>query len=132
METTVGRVIFNDHLPKEIRDEARCRAALRQRPVEEEGLGTGGAILLPALWSRYYRRDAGRIKKLGFLYATRAGISIGIDDLVVPGKSQAWSSKAEKEVVEVEKQYQEGAITKGERYNKVIAIWSKVTNKVGR
>jgi DNA-directed RNA polymerase subunit beta' len=70
------------------------------------------------------------IKTLGFLYATKAGISIGIDDLVVPLNKATLVNAAEKEVIEVEKQYQEGAITHGERYNKVIAIWSKVTDDV--
>src|SRR5579885_1448715 len=70
------------------------------------------------------------IKDLGFLYATKAGISIGIDDLVVPSSKEALVEAAEKEVIEVEKQYQEGAITHGERYNKVIAIWSNVTDRL--
>jgi DNA-directed RNA polymerase subunit beta' len=70
------------------------------------------------------------IKNLGFLYATRAGISIGIDDMVVPASKPALVKDAEKQVIEVQQQYQEGAITHGERYNKIIEIWSKVTEKV--
>ncbi|HEY8309632.1 MAG TPA: DNA-directed RNA polymerase subunit beta', partial [Gemmatimonadaceae bacterium] len=67
---------------------------------------------------------------LGFLYATRAGISIGIDDMVVPSEKAGLVREAEKEVVAVESQYQDGAITHGERYNKIIEIWSRVTEKV--
>ncbi len=70
------------------------------------------------------------VKKLGFLYATRAGISIGIDDMVVPGEKAKLVRDAEKAVIEVQNQYQEGAITQGERYNKIIEIWSKVTERV--
>ena len=70
------------------------------------------------------------VKTLGFLYATRAGISIGIDDMVVPGEKAGLVREAEREVVNVESQYQDGAITHGERYNKIIEIWSKVTEKV--
>ena len=70
------------------------------------------------------------VKKLGFLYATRAGISIGIDDMVVPSQKAVLVRDAEKAVVEVQNQYQEGAITQGERYNKIIEIWSKVTERV--
>src|SRR5258708_17225262 len=70
------------------------------------------------------------IKALGFLYATRAGISIGIDGMVVPSEKAGLVRAAEKEVVLVENQYQDGAITHGERYNKIIEIWSKVTEKV--
>src|SRR5260370_352689 len=70
------------------------------------------------------------VKKLGFLYATRAGISIGIDDMVVPDEKAKLVRSAEKAVIEVRAQYQEGAITQGERYNKIIEIWSKVTERV--
>ena len=64
------------------------------------------------------------VKTLGFLYATRAGISIGIDDMVVPDSKKTLVKDAEKEVVAVQQQYQDGAITHGERYNKIIEIWS--------
>src|SRR5438876_7641414 len=70
------------------------------------------------------------IKDLGFRYATRAGISIGIDELVIPYVKHKLVSGAQKEVIDVEKQYLDGAITNGERYNKVISIWSSVTEKV--
>ena len=66
-----------------------------------------------------------KIKNLGFLYATRAGISIGIDDMVVPGEKAQLVTTPRQEVVAVESQYQDGAITHGERYNKIIEIWSK-------
>jgi DNA-directed RNA polymerase subunit beta' len=70
------------------------------------------------------------VKKLGFLYATRAGISIGIDDMVVPEEKAGLVHEAEKQVIEVQQQYQEGAITQSERYNKIIEIWSKVTEAI--
>jgi len=71
-----------------------------------------------------------KVKELGFLYATRAGISIGIDDMVVPSQKADLVKNAQKSVMEVQQQYQEGAITHGERYNKIIEIWSKVTERV--
>jgi len=122
IDTTVGRVIFNDHLPKEM---PFVNGLLRKK-----GLG--------ALVNYCYLRFGldttvkllDEIKALGFLHATKAGISIGIDDLVVPSDKVKLVTEAEKEVIEVEKQYQDGAITHGERYNKVIAIWSNVTDKV--
>ena len=71
------------------------------------------------------------LKNLGFTYATRSGLSIGIDDLVIPsGEGARSSSGARDEVIKVEGQYLEGAITNGERYNKVIAVWSDVTEKI--
>src|SRR6187399_1651756 len=70
------------------------------------------------------------LKNLGFTYATRSGLSIGIDDLVIPGNKQQLVADARREVIKVEQQYLEGAITNGERYNKIIAVWSEVTEKV--
>ena len=71
-----------------------------------------------------------RLKELGFLYATKSGISIGISDMVIPSVKFKLVDAAEHEVVKVQQQYLDGAITNGERYNKVIAIWSDVTEKV--
>ena len=70
------------------------------------------------------------LKELGFLYATKSGISIGIDDMVIPGDKFTLVENTEKEVVKVQQQYLDGAITNGERYNKVVAIWSDITEKV--
>jgi DNA-directed RNA polymerase subunit beta' len=70
------------------------------------------------------------LKNLGFTYATRSGLSIGIDDLVIPAEKRALVENARKEVIKVEQQYLEGAITNGERYNKIIAVWSEVTEKI--
>jgi DNA-directed RNA polymerase subunit beta' len=70
------------------------------------------------------------LKQLGFTYATRSGMSIGIEDLIIPQSKAELSQKARDEVIKVEQQYLEGAITNGERYNKVIAVWSDVTEKI--
>ena len=70
------------------------------------------------------------LKNLGFSYATRSGLSIGIDDLIIPEEKKALVETARKEVIRVEQQYLEGAITNGERYNKVIAIWSEATESI--
>ena len=70
------------------------------------------------------------LKDLGFLYATKSGLSIGIDDLIVPREKEKLVEEARQEVIRVEQQYLEGAITNGERYNKVIAIWSDVTERI--
>jgi DNA-directed RNA polymerase subunit beta' len=122
IDTTVGRVILNDHLPKGM---PYVNGLLRKK-----GLGAlvNYCYLRFGLDTTVQLLD--EIKDLGFLYATRAGISIGIDDLVVPSSKADLVEAAEKEVIEVEKQYQDGAITHGERYNKVIAIWSNVTDRV--
>ena len=122
METTVGRVIFNDVLPDEMPfvNGLLKKKGLAQL-VQYCYLRNGLAITVQML---------DKVKNLGFLYATRAGISIGIDDMVVPGMKATLVKDAEKAVIEVQSQYQEGAITQGERYNKIIEIWSKVTERV--
>ncbi len=122
MDTTVGRVIMNDHLPQ---DMPFINGLLKKKGL---GLLVHYCYLNFGLVTTVQMLD--EIKNLGFLYATRAGISIGIDDMVVPVEKAALVKAAEKEVVAVESQYQDGAITHGERYNKIIEIWSKVTEKV--
>ena len=80
------------------------------------------------------RRDtvilADRLKDTGYEYATRAGISICINDMSIPLKKEELVEEAEQAVVEVEQQYNDGLITSGEKYNKVVDIWSKVTEDV--
>jgi len=70
------------------------------------------------------------LKAVGFEWATQAGISISITDLVVPEKKKMFLEIAKKEVADVEKQYKMGIITEGERYNKIIDIWTHITDKV--
>ena len=70
------------------------------------------------------------IKQLGFHYATKAGLSIGIDDMVIPAGQGGPGADAEKQAIAVQQQYLDGAITNGERYNKVVEIWSAITEKV--
>src|SRR5207249_6791147 len=70
------------------------------------------------------------VKDLGFRFATKAGLSIGIDDMVIPDNKKTLVKDAENQVVAVQQQYLDGGITNGERYNKVIEIWSAITEKV--
>ena len=124
IDTTVGRAIFNDHLPKQI--------PFINGLLKKKGLGSlvNFCYLTYGIEKTVEMLDA--LKSLGFAYATKSGISIGIDDLVIPSKKNALVEAALREVKEVDDQYREGAITKGERYNKVIAIWSNVTDKVAQ
>ena len=122
LETTVGRVIFNDHLP----------AAM---PFVNGLIKKRGLTQLVQYCYLKYGREAtvtliDRIKNLGFAYATKAGISIGIEDMIVPAEKDRLVKGAQKEVMAVQQQYLDGAITHGERYNKIIEIWSKVTERV--
>jgi DNA-directed RNA polymerase subunit beta' len=75
---------------------------------------------------------ADKLMYTGFHFATMAGVSIGIDDLVVPDEKKDILDKAESEVVEIQNQYVSGLVTAGERYNKVVDIWSRTNEQVAR
>jgi DNA-directed RNA polymerase subunit beta' len=122
LNTTVGRVIFNDHLPS---DMPFINGLLKKKGIQ--ALVQYGYLRF-GLEKTVLMLD--RLKELGFLYATKAGVSIGISDMVIPSVKFKLVDSAEHEVVKVQQQYLDGAITNGERYNKVIAIWSDVTEKV--
>jgi DNA-directed RNA polymerase subunit beta' len=87
-------------------------------------------ITLQACRYQRYCYLADRLKDTGYEYATRAGISICINDMKIPLPKEDFVEKAEKEVFDVEQQYSDGLITSGEKYNKIVDIWSKVTEDV--
>jgi DNA-directed RNA polymerase subunit beta' len=122
LNTTAGRVILYDSLPKGM--------PYINGLLKKKGLGQ----LVSFTYLRYGPEMTvtmlDHIKELGFLHAMRAGITIGIDDLIVPPGKREFVDNAQNEVVKVDQQYRDGAITNGERYNKVIAIWSDVTEKI--
>ena len=70
------------------------------------------------------------LKKLGFAEATKAGISMGFEDMIIPGEKAKEIQKAHKQIEDVDKQYRRGVITPGERYNKVIDIWTHCTDQI--
>ena len=122
INTTVGRVIFNDALPKVMPFvNGLLKKKGLQQVVQYCHLHFGLEKTVEMLDS---------LKNTGFTYATRSGLSIGIDDLVIPSEKPVLVERARDEVIKVEGQYLEGAITNGERYNKVIAVWSDVTEKI--
>ena len=122
INTTVGRVIFNSALPKEM---PFINGLLKKKGLQNS---VRYCYLKYGLEKTVEMLDS--LKNVGFTYATRSGMSIGIDDLIIPEKKVEFVQQARDEVIKVEGQYQDGAITNGERYNKVIAIWSEVTEKI--
>ncbi len=122
VETTVGRVIFNENLPPSlgfVNQEMNKRELTRLVAQCYYLLGKSETVrLLDAL------------KDLGFRYGTLSGLSIGIDDMHVPSNKGELIEEAEAEVKKIEREYQDGLITKGERYNKIIDIWTHVTERV--
>ena len=122
METTAGRVLLNDVLP----DSIPFINGLIKKP--------GLRDLFTVAFQRYGRESlvdtADAVKEAGFLYATRAGISFGMEDMQVPPEKEKLVGKALEEVEEVESQYREGSVTNLERKNKVVDIWNRVTDQV--
>jgi DNA-directed RNA polymerase subunit beta' len=122
VETCVGRILFNQILPEEMRfinevmDKKRLRAVVRECYRE---FGTDQTAIL-----------IDEIKDMGFFYLTQSGLSWGMDDLRVPQIKQELLVKADQEVQRTYKQYQEGLLTEAERYNRVVEIWAEVRDKV--
>ncbi len=123
IKTSIGRIIFNQALPKELRfvNETMGSKALKALIVDSlEKVGEEETVKL-----------LDRIKKLGFEYVTLSGLSWGMDDLVIPKEKQAILEKANKEVAVIEGQYNEGLLTNEERRMKTIEVWTDAKNKVG-
>ena len=122
INTTVGRVILKQSMPPEM---PFVNGLLKKKGLQQL---VQSCYLKFGLEKTVEMLDS--LKNLGFTYATRSGLSIGIDDLIIPKEKAMLVDRARDEVIRVEAQYLEGAITNGERYNKVIAIWSEATEDV--
>ncbi|HET8694966.1 MAG TPA: DNA-directed RNA polymerase subunit beta', partial [Aquabacterium sp.] len=126
VETTVGRALLSEILPKGL-PFANINKALKKKEISRlintsfRKCGLKETVVL-----------ADKLLQSGFRLATRAGISIGIDDMLVPKQKYELIDKAEKEVKEIEQQYVSGLVTAGERYNKVVDIWGKTGDEVGK
>ncbi len=122
IETTAGRVILNLHLPTEM--------PFINGLLKKKGLQDLVSYCFIQFGNDKTVRMLDELKEICFYYATRAGISIGIDDMVVPSTKTMLIDNARDEVIEIEQQRTAGIITAGERHNKIIDIWHRVTEKV--
>jgi DNA-directed RNA polymerase subunit beta' len=122
IETTVGRVVFSEIWPDEM--------GFTNKAVKKSELGD-------LIWKCY--KICGheqtvvmldKLKEVGFREATKAGVSIGIDDMIIPKEKEQEIEAAQKQIREAEKQYRKGVITDAERYNKIIDIWTHCTDKI--
>ena len=122
METTVGRIIFNDTLPPEL--------GFRNGEVEKSVLKDIVGEVYSSLGNEGTAEVLDQIKNLGFRYATKAGITIAISDVAVPFEKAEIVADAEKKVEELELQYWDGLITEEERYQNTVAIWTETNDKL--
>ena len=123
IETTVGRVLFNHVFPpgfgyiNETMDKDRLQKIVAQI-YRKDGTRTTAQFL-------------DRLKDLGFKYATESGLTVGLDDLMVPPEKKKIIEDAYKEAMQIQDIYNRGMITDGERYNRIIDIWTRATARVG-
>ena len=122
IETTVGRIIFNEVIPPEM--------GFVNKTVKKKDLGQLVELCFKKLGTYKTTLLLDNIKKLGYKYATLAGVSISLGDMKTPKAKDEMINVAKKEVKEVEMQYKKGFITDTERYNKIIDIWTHVTDKI--
>jgi DNA-directed RNA polymerase subunit beta' len=126
VDTTVGRALLAEILPVGLPFEL-ANTELTKKAISS---------LINASYRRLGLKEtvvfADKLMYTGFRLATRAGISIGIDDMKIPEAKKGILEEAEKEVVEIQEQYQSGLVTAGERYNKVVDIWSRTNEQVAK
>jgi DNA-directed RNA polymerase subunit beta' len=125
IDTTVGRVIFNERL-------LRGGLPFVNGTLKKKGLQSLVSFFHLRLGHDQTVELLDELKNIGFLYATKSGVSIGIDDMVTPASKPEIIENARKEVDKLELQSREGAMTQLERQNKVTAIWSDVTDRVAK
>ncbi len=120
--TTAGRVIFNEILPDDL---GFINRELKKKDLSDLVLDYYHAVGLEKTVE-----ILDNLKDIGFEYATKAGISIGIDDIIIPLEKGKLIERARKQAAIEERNYKSGSITDGERYNKVIDIWTRTTDEI--
>ncbi|MGD1991460.1 MAG: DNA-directed RNA polymerase subunit beta', partial [Chromatiales bacterium] len=125
-ETTVGRALLREILPRGLSFD------LLDQPLGKRAISN----LVNSCYRRVGLKEtvifADQLMYTGFRYATKAGVSICADDMIVPEEKESILAEAEEEVKEIEAQYSSGLVTQGERYNKVIDIWSHRNDQVAK
>ncbi|MEE2657037.1 MAG: DNA-directed RNA polymerase subunit beta' [Candidatus Latescibacterota bacterium] len=124
VDTTVGRIIFNDALPDGME--------FVNQNIEKGDIKKLTGEVHRRMGNRHTTEVVDRLKRMGYHYATLAGVTVAIDDVVVPSDKDRIIGEALKEVDRVRDQYANGIITDGERYNKIIDIWTHATSAVSR
>jgi len=125
-ETTVGRALLSEILP------AGLPFTVINKPLKKKEISK----LINEAFRRCGIREtvifADKLMYTGFGYATRAGLSICVDDLLIPPQKKTIIDESEKEVKEIERQYTSGLVTQGERYNKVVDIWGRAGDQIAK
>jgi DNA-directed RNA polymerase subunit beta' len=126
VDTTVGRALLSEILPKGMSFD------VVNRDMTKKAISGVINLCYRSVGLKEAVVFADQLMYTGFAYATRAGVSIGVDDMVVPQQKGRILSGAEREVKEIQEQYASGLVTNGERYNKVVDIWSRTNDQVAK
>ena len=126
VETTVGRALFSKILPKGLPFE------LVNKTMDKKSISGAIDTCYRVLGLKATVIFADQLMYMGYEYATKSGVSFCLDDMIIPDSKNKILSDAESEVKEIEMQYQSGLVTRGERYNKVVDIWSKTNDQVAK
>src|SRR5262249_22696940 len=126
VDTTVGRALLWEIVPRGL------PFSLIDQPLTKKVVSSLLNICYRQLGLKASVIFADQLMYTGYRYATRSGISIGVNDLVVPEAKADIISRAEEEVREIENQFATGLVTQGERYNKVVDIWSHTNDQVAK
>ncbi len=125
IETTPGRVLFNRIIPEKVRKDTFYNEELAKKRLGE---------IIADCHRRVGNAETAEfldnLKKLGFAQSTRGGLSVGLTDVNIPDEKKGLVGTAQEEVDEIQSQYEMGIITDGERYNKIIDIWTHTTSDV--
>ena len=121
-ETTVGRVLFNDEMPDQLPFLNKTLDKKQLEDLVATSFHSFGRDITAALLDR--------LKGIGFGYATRAGVTVGIDDFIIPAEKKEIIEKANREVEKVNRAHRDQTLSANERYNKLIELWTGVTNQV--
>jgi DNA-directed RNA polymerase subunit beta' len=126
VDTTIGRALLFEILPKGLSFD------LINQDMTKKAISGVINACYRTLGLKETVVFADQLMYTGFHYATRAGVSIGVDDMIVPEQKQKILGAAEHEVKEIQEQYASGLVTNGERYNKVVDIWSRTNDQVAK
>src|SRR5574343_227118 len=126
VETSVGRALRADILPKGLpfafaNTELTKKNISRLINTSYRMLGLKPTVIF-----------ADKLMYTGFAFATKAGVSVGINAMIIPDEKKTLLAEAEQEVLEIQEQYQQGLVTAGERYNKVVDIWSRANERIAK
>jgi len=126
VDTTVGRALLSEILPRGLTFD------LVNQDMTKKAISATINACYRTLGLKETVIFADQLMYTGFYYATRAGVSFGIDDIVIPDQKTKLVAAADREVKEIQDQYASGLVTNGERYNKVVDIWSRANDQVAK